>query len=205
MQPLLEKSLPDDPLELFEQWYEVAKRSSISQPDAMTLATVGPDGRPSARIVLLKEFNLNGFVFVTNYHSRKGKEIAGSPFAALVFHWAQLERQVRIEGWVQKISAGHSDRLFAARPRENQLSSAASPQSDPIAAEELDRRFEDLSGQYVGSPVPRPEHWGGFRLVPDRVEFWQHRFARMNDRILYVQSPAESRLSNAWHRTRLAP
>jgi pyridoxamine 5'-phosphate oxidase len=201
MKELREHDLKPDPIEQFHDWYEQAVRENAPQPDAMMLATSTKDGSPSARVVLLKSVDHRGFVFVTNYSSRKGKEIESNPVGSLVFHWPTLERQVRIEGTITRTSAEESDRLFAARARDNQLSSAASPQSEAITLEELDRKYNDLDRTYAGSTVPRPAHWGGYRLKPLRMEFWQHRFARMNDRILYVWNDGKK----AWDRVRLAP
>lgn len=201
MNELREGDLNEDPLVQFRDWYDQAVREKVPQPDAMTLATSAKDGMPSARVVLLKRVDSGGFVFVSNYLSRKGKEIEANPVGTLVFHWPTLERQVRIEGTIARTSPEESDRLFAARARDHQLSSAASPQSEVITLAELDRRYNDLDRTNAGRPVPRPDHWGGYRLRPLRMEFWQHRFARMNDRILYVWHEG----SHVWEKMRLAP
>jgi len=201
MKELQESDLKPDPIGQFHEWYDQAVRENAPQPNAMTLATSTKDGTPSARIVLLKSVDERGFVFVSNYLSRKGREIEANPVGSLVFHWPTLERQVRVEGTLLRTSAEESDRLFAARGRDNQLSSAASPQSEVITLEELNRRYNDLERIYDGSSVPRPSHWGGYRLRPLRMEFWQHRFARMNDRIVYIWNAGK----NAWDRMRLAP
>jgi pyridoxamine 5'-phosphate oxidase len=197
---LLEAELHFSPIIQLSHWLAEAKSVNIPLPHAMTLATASPEGAPSARIVLLKELDERGLTFVTNYDSRKGRELEENPLAALVFHWAAMGRQVRVEGFVEKVSAAESDALFAARPRENQLSSAASPQSEITTLEELDLRYDELLRRYEGVPVPRPPGWGGYRLLPGRMEFWQHRFARMNDRIEYARDA-----QGAWKKRRLAP
>jgi len=167
----------------------------------MTVATASPDGRPSARMVLLKLADQRGFVFYTNYDSRKGRELADNPHAALVFFWAELNRSVRVEGSVEKLNAEESDAYFTTRPRDGQLSSVTSAQSEPVASrEELDTRFADLKERYEGKEIPRPAHWGGYRLRPVRIEFWQQRFARLNDRVEYARQP-----DGTWKKTRLCP
>jgi pyridoxamine 5'-phosphate oxidase len=196
-----EHALAPDPIAQFHLWYNEAVHARTPQPEAMTLATATPDGRPSARIVLLKRVDHRGFVFVTNYGSRKGKEIAANPRGTLVFHWPIVERQVRIEGTITQTSALESDELFSARAREHQLSSLASPQSEVISLEELDRRYASLDQEFAHGPVPRPPQWGGYLLVPQQMEFWQHRFARMNDRVLYVREDSRG----GWSKMRLAP
>jgi len=197
---LLEASLDPDPIVQFQQWYQDARDAGISQADAMTLATAARDGTPSARIVLMKIVDDRGFIFFTNYRSRKGRELAENPRAALIFYWEALGRQVRIEGTAEKIPGAESDAYFDSRPLENKLSSLASPQSEPVTREELDRRYDELKRQYGGRPVLRPTHWGGYRVRPDRMEFWQRRFARMNDRVVY-----QRRRDGSWEMTRLAP
>ena len=201
MSDLLENDLSPDPVEQFLAWYNDALHADIPQANAMTLATSTPDGRPSARVVLMKSVDQRGFIFVTNYRSRKGKEIAANPWGVLVFHWPSLERQVRIEGAIEKTTAQESDALFSARARDHQLSSAASPQSEVITLEDLDRRYSNLEQRFSGVPVPRPADWGGYLVRPGRMEFWQHRFARMNDRVLYVRRGD----GEEWERMRLAP
>ncbi len=201
MKERFEDGLNSDPIVQFLAWYDDAVRRKAPQPDAMTLATSTPDGKPSARIVLLKKADEHGFVFVSNYMSRKGREIEANSQGTMVFHWPTLERQVRIEGTLLKTSPEESDRLFAARARDHQLSSAASPQSDVITLEELDRRYGAVEKQYKGGSVPRPQQWGGYRLTPTSLEFWQHRFARMNDRVIYVRNARRS----SWDMMRLAP
>ena len=197
---LLEASLDPDPIVQFQQWYQDARDAGIPQADAMTLATAARDGTPSARIVLMKIVDDRGFIFFTNYRSRKGRELAENPRAALIFYWEALGRQVRIEGTAEKIPGAESDAYFDSRPLENKLSSLASPQSEPVTREELDRRYDELKRQYGGRPVLRPTHWGGYRVRPDRMEFWQRRFARMNDRVVY-----QRRRDGSWEMTRLAP
>lgn len=197
---LLEASLDPDPIVQFQQWYQDARDAGISQADAMTLATAARDGTPSARIVLMKIVDDRGFIFFTNYRSRKGRELAENPRAALIFYWEALGRQVRIEGTAEKIPGAESDAYFDSRPLENKLSSLASPQSEPVTREELDRRYDELKRQYGGRPVLRPTHWGGYRVRPDRMEFWQRRFARMNDRVAY-----QRRRDGSWEMMRLAP
>jgi pyridoxamine 5'-phosphate oxidase len=166
----------------------------------VVLATATPSGKPSARVVLLKKCDNRGFVFFTNYESRKGEELRSNPAAALVFYWEILGRQVRVEGTVEKITVAESDVYFASRPKENQLSSLSSSQSRPADRDVLDRRFEELKKMYVGTTVPRPPYWGGYRLEPSRMEFWQRRYARLNDRILYERSS-----DGQWIISRLAP
>jgi pyridoxamine 5'-phosphate oxidase len=193
-------SLQNDPLAQFHLWYDEAIGAGVPQPHAMTLATATRDGKPSARIVLMKSADSAGFSFVTNYGSRKGRELETNPFAALIFHWPQIERQIRIEGRVGRLSPEESSGLFSVRPRDHQISSASSRQSERITLEELDTRYSKLEKEFEGKDIPRPEFWGGYRIVPETFEFWQHRFARMNDRALYVRTP-----SGAWQRTRLSP
>lgn len=197
--PLEESAAPADPLELFGQWFEQATSSEIKDANAMTLATVGDDGRPSARIVLVKQFNADGVLFFTNYDSRKGRELAGQPFAALLFHWGELDRQVRIEGWVEQVAPELSDDYFASRPVASKIGAWASPQSEVIAGREVLEANERAAADRFGSEVPRPPHWGGYRLVPDRIEFWQGRPSRLHDRLRYQL------VDDGWQRDRLAP
>lgn len=196
-----EEVLLTDPIAQFQNWFDHAVTMGAPQAEAMTLATASPEGHPSARIVLLKAVDQRGFVFVTNYESPKGRDLAPNPRAALVFHWASLHRQVRIEGLVERTSEEESDRLFNARERDHQCSSLASRQSEPVTLAELDRRYAELQQQYRGKPIPRPAYWGGYRLRPERMEFWQHRLARMNDRMLYVRRSH----GDGWERRRLSP
>ncbi len=193
--------LDPDPIRQFQKWLDDAVSANVPQPDTMVLATASADGEPAARIVLLKQVDERGFLFYTNYNSRKGWELTSNPLAALVFFWAELNRQVRIEGTVVQIPTEESDVYFATRPRDSQISSITSAQSEPIESrDELDRRFDELKRQYEGKPVPRPPHWGGYRVKPESVEFWQSRFARLNDRILYVRQE-----DGTWESTRLQP
>lgn len=191
-----------DPLRQFSRWYDEAVAAGISEPEAMTLSTVAADGRPSARVVLLRNFDARGFCFFTNYASRKGRELAVNPWAALTFHWADLERQVRIEGHVARTSAAESDAYFASRPSNSRIGAWSSPQSDVIAGRAV---LEDLFARHReafpdDTLIPRPEHWGGFRLDPDRIEFWQGRPSRLHDRLVYRRDS-----DKAWHLERLAP
>jgi pyridoxamine 5'-phosphate oxidase len=197
---LLESSLDPDPIVQFQRWFKDALDAEIPQANAMTLATATQDGKPSARVVLMKTADARGFTFFTNYESRKGRELAENPRAALIFYWEDLGRQVRVEGAVEKVPAEESDAYFDTRPLENKLSSMASPQSERVTREELDRRYEALKSRYATGHVPRPEQWGGYRVSPERMEFWQRRFARLNDRVAY-----ERQKDGSWKIMRLAP
>lgn len=189
-----------DPLQQFEQWLDQALKAELPEPNAMTLATVGADGRPSTRVVLIKGCDARGIVWYTNYESRKGRELAAHPFAALQFHWVELERVVRIEGRVEKVSDAESDAYFQSRPLDSRLGAWASPQSQVIASRAvLVANAAKVGAQFLLNP-PRPPHWGGFRLLPDRWEFWQGRKSRLHDRLRYTQQPA-----GGWLRERLAP
>jgi pyridoxamine 5'-phosphate oxidase len=189
-----------DPITEFRSWFAAAVAAQVPTVNAMTLATVDERGRPSARIVLLKEVDDRGFVFFTNYDSRKGRELASNPAAALVMYWEPLHRQVRIEGTVEKLSAEESDAYFASRPRASQLGAIASPQSQPIASrQELEDRIAALMHEVGDAPPPRPPTWGGFRVVPDRIELWQGQPSRLHDRVRY------QRTDGGWVRDRLAP
>ena len=193
--------LHPDPIKQFKEWYDVAVKGNVKQPDAMTLATATKDGKPSARTVLLKNVDQQGFVFYTKYESRKGRELSANPYGALVFFWNDIDRAARIEGSLTRISPEESDAYFATRPREGQLSSLTSLQSRVVASRaELDARYEKLKQEYEGKKIPRPSSWGGFRLKPASIEFWQQRFARLNDRILY-----ELQADGSWTMKRLAP
>ncbi len=188
-----------DPLHQFQRWFEEAVSSQLTEPNAMTLATVGEDGRPSTRVVLIKGFDPRGLVWYTNYQSRKGRELAQQPFAALQFHWVELERVVRVEGRVEKTSEQESDAYFATRPLDSRLGAWASPQSQVIASRTvLVTAAAAAAARHLLNP-PRPPHWGGFRLVPDRWEFWQGRHSRLHDRLRYRLD------GGAWIRERLAP
>lgn len=188
-----------DPLQQFGQWLSEAIAAEVPEPNAMTLATVGSDLRPSTRVVLVKGYDERGIVWYTNYDSRKGRELAGNPFAALQFHWVELERTVRIEGCVEKTSAEESDAYFHSRPLDSRIGAWASPQSEVIAGRSvLVANAARYSAQFLLNP-PRPPHWGGYRLVPDQWQFWQGRRSRLHDRLRY------RREGGAWVRERLAP
>jgi pyridoxamine 5'-phosphate oxidase len=189
-----------DPFLLFSQWFDQALESELPEPNAMTLATSDHQGKPSARIVLLKELDNNGFVFYTNYQSRKAQELDMNPNAALVFLWLEIQRQVRVEGYVERVSPAESDAYFALRPRDSQLGALASPQSQPVpSARFLEEKFLELKSRFENLAIPRPPHWGGYRLIPTRWEFWQGRMNRLHDRIAYV------RQDDKWQVVRLAP
>jgi len=178
----------EDPLQRFGLWFEEAEAKEPNDPSAMALATVGADGMPSVRMVLLKGVDPRGFVFYTNLESRKGQQLAGNPQAALCFHWKSLRRSVRIEGTVEPVSAAEADAYFATRPRVSQLGAWASDQSAPLRArEELEKRFSDLERKYQGKDVPRPPHWSGYRVAPLAVEFWENRPGRLHQRELYAR------------------
>jgi pyridoxamine 5'-phosphate oxidase len=199
--PLLESDAHADPIEQFRAWYETALNGDCAEPTAMTLATATPDGKPSARVVLLKHYDQRGFVFFTNYESRKGTELAQNPRAALLFYWDSLRRQVRIEGRVELVSPADSDKYFASRSYESQLSAWASPQSQAVPSRQyLLDRCKQLGDEYRPGAVPRPPHWGGYRLVPDTIEFWQGGEGRLHDRLCYVRTATA-----AWRLERLAP
>jgi len=188
-----------DPLAQFELWLQQALSSELPEPNAMTLATVGADGRPSTRVVLIKGCDARGIVWFTNYDSRKGRELATHPQAALQFHWVELERVVRIEGRVEKVDAAESDAYFASRPLDSRIGAWASPQSEVIPSRSvLIANAARYGAQYLLNP-PRPPHWGGYRLVPDRWEFWQGRRSRLHDRLRYRLEAQQ------WIRERLAP
>lgn len=197
--PALEREvLRDDPIEQFADWFERA-RADVPLPEAMTLATVDEEGHPNARMVLLKGFGPDGFRLFTNYESTKGAELDANPQAALVIYWRELDRQVRVRGEVERLPAEDSDAYFASRPRDSRIAAAVSPQSRPVEREELDRRYEELERELAGADPDRPEHWGGYLVRPDRVEFWQGRDSRMHDRFLYTRE------GKSWRIERLAP
>ena len=183
---LLEADVASDPLEQFRRWYADAEQAGIRAPQAMALATAQADGAPSVRMVLLKGADENGFVFFTGYGSRKGADLDANPRAALLFYWDPLGRQVRVEGRVERVTPTESDAYFATRPRGAQIAAAASQQGRVLTSrDELDRRVAELEREHAGGEVPRPGHWGGYRLGPDAYEFWQHRESRLHDRLRY--------------------
>lgn len=190
------------PFAQFNQWFQHALDSQILEPNAMTIATVTATGRPNARIVLLKGFDENGFVFYTNYNSQKGRELKQTPFATLVFNWLDLQRQIRIEGRVEKITPEASTHYFQARPKSSQIGAWASPQSTVITDRKvLEDNVTQLQEQYrEAEQLPRPAHWGGFRVIPDKIEFWQGRSSRLHDRIRYLLQT-----DGSWNIERLAP
>lgn len=195
-----EDDVLEDPMLQFTRWFEQALTAQVNEPNAMNLATVGPDGRPSSRIVLVKQFDERGFTWYTNYDSRKGEELRANPYAALLFFWSELERQVRIEGRVETTSAEESDKYFHSRPLKSRLSAIASQQSAPIANRAaLEQNYEAVEAQAGDAPT-RPANWGGFRLVPERIEFWQGRRSRFHDRIVYTRQE-----DGSWTRHRLQP
>ncbi len=199
--PLDERSVNDDPFTQFELWFEEAVRAGQIDPEAMTLATSSLERGVSARIVLLRGCDQRGFAFYTNYTSRKAQELESNRMASLVFYWSTLNRQVRIEGEVEKVDADESEAYFRSRPRGSQLAAWASPQSDIIASrEELETRFAEVEKRFEDRQVPCPPFWGGYRVKPHSIEFWQGRESRLHDRIVYRRTNQDS-----WTRTRLAP
>lgn len=197
---LRESDAEPDPSEQFRRWFDEALAAGLHEPNAMVLATAGPDGAPSARVVLLKGFDGRGFVFYTNYEGRKGREIEANPRAALLFYWGELERQVRVEGAVARVSEEESDAYYASRPRGSRLGALASQQSRLVESREvLEGRIRHLEAEYEGREVPRPSFWGGYRVQPETFEFWQGRENRLHDRLVY------HRTSGGWKMERLQP
>lgn len=199
---LAESDVDPDPSAQFERWFGEALAAHLVEPYAMTLATATPAGRPAARMVLLRGVDAAGFVFYTNYDSRKGAELAANPWAALVFYWAELERQVRVEGLVTPVAAAESDAYFADRPEGSRLGAWASPQSRPIAGRaELAARLAEVTARFAAGAIPRPPNWGGYRVTPLSIEFWQGRPSRLHDRLRYSRETP----GTAWVLERLAP
>jgi pyridoxamine 5'-phosphate oxidase len=197
---VIPESPPADPLDLFQTWFAAAKRDETSDPTAMAVASVAADGTPSVRMLLLKGADASGFVFFTNFGSRKAGELDGSGRAALCFHWKVLHRQVRVEGTVARVAAAESDAYFASRPRGSQLAAWASEQSRPLRdRRDLEARVAELERRHAGKPVPRPPFWGGYRLTPSAIEFWQDRPSRLHDRLLYLRDKGR------WIQQRLNP
>jgi pyridoxamine 5'-phosphate oxidase len=195
-----ESQADQDPIRQFTQWFDEAANSQILDVNAMTLATVSADGEPAARIVLLKGFDENGFVFYTNYESAKGQALAAHPRASLLFFWRELERQVRITGSITKVSRGESEEYFHSRPFESQIGAWASAQSTTLPSRvPLEERYAELAAKYAGKAVPLPPFWGGYRVAPERMEFWQGRKSRLHDRLLYTRN------GETWARSRLSP
>ena len=198
---LTEKEVRQDPINQFDKWFNDAIAANVNEPNAMTLATATINGHPSARIVLLKGFNKEGFMFYTNYLSRKGKEIAKNPLASTVFFWPELERQVRIEGTIEKLSREESEAYFHSRPKASQLGALVSAQSQEIAGRKvLEEKMVELEAAYADKDVPKPSYWGGYILKPRLVEFWQGRISRLHDRIVYKKIDNKN-----WKIVRLAP
>ena len=199
--PLSEEDLDPDPVAQFERWFDEARAAGAFQPEAAAVATATPSGAPSVRMVLVKQADQSGFVVYTNYESRTGRELADNPRAALMFHWDVLGRVVRLEGAVERTTRSESIAYAHSRPRGSQLSALASPQSRPVADRGwLEQRVAELAEQHAGGAIPLSDAWGGFRLTPDRFEFWQHRTSRLHDRLVYTPAPG-----GGWKVERLAP
>lgn len=194
------KDLHPNPFKQFDAWYRLARRVRLPMPNAMTLSTVSPDGQPAGRVVLLKQADARGFVFYTNYESNKARDLAANPKAALTFYWPGLERQVRLAGRVEKADEAESDAYFASRPRGSRLGAWASRQSHPVPDRHtLEAAYEEQEKMHAGNKVPRPPFWGGYRLIPDRMEFWQGRAYRLHDRFVYEHD------KGGWRLSRLSP
>jgi len=197
---LRESDLTADPVELFDQWFKFARRARIYWPDSTAVATATRDGRPSVRMVLLKKYDQRGFVFFTNYESQKGRELDANPYASMVIYWNDLLRQIRMTGRIEKITREESERYFHSRPRGSQIGAWASNQDSVVKSRaELMEKYEIFETKFAGKPVPLPEYWGGYRLVPDEVEFWQARTYRLHDRFRYT------RAADRWSWARLSP
>ena len=201
LQSLGETDVAADPFTQFTAWWQEAVNSQIEEVNAMTLATITPEGRPDARIVLLKGYDENGFNFFSNYNSRKGQELAAHPYAALVFFWKELERQIRIEGTIEILDGTESDAYHQSRPELSRIAAWASPQSQEIPGRNvLEQNMEKYRQQFAGGNIPRPPHWGGYKVKPQQIEFWQGRRSRLHDRLKYVKTE-----SGEWQIVRLAP
>jgi pyridoxamine 5'-phosphate oxidase len=201
VEQLDESTINRDPIRQFQSWFTDAVACGMPLPEAMTMASVGTDGKPHARVLLLKQVDAEGFVFFTNYRSAKAREMDYNPYVALCFHWPQLERQVRVEGKVERISAEESRDYFRTRPRDSQIGAWVSPQSEVISSRAvLEQRKAELEKYYSGRDIDCPEHWGGYRLLPERIEFWKGREGRLHDRLVFERTTAGS-----WVINRLAP
>lgn len=199
--PLELESLARDPFSQFQKWFDEVLEAKVGEPNSMTLATADASGKPGARIVLLKDFDEQGFVFFTNYDSRKGKELSDNPKATLLFFWAELFRQVTIEGVVEKIARGESEEYYHTRPRDAQVGAWASNQSEVLSSRaELEERYQKYEHEFEGKEVPLPDFWGGYRVIPARIEFWQGRESRLHDRFVYTRDD-----EGAWDIDRLNP
>ena len=198
---LSKSDVDKNPFQQFSKWFKEALNAKVTEPNAMTIATSNKNGIPSARIVLLKEFNEAGFVFYTNYNSQKGKELEENPHAALIFFWGDLERQIRIEGVVEKVTEEDATEYFNSRPKGSQLGALTSPQSETIPNRAfLEYKLADLEKEYHYKDISKPAHWGGYRVIPNKIEFWQGRTSRLHDRIVYLKNDDQS-----WRFERLAP
>ena len=197
-----EHGIDHDPFQQFTIWYDEAVAAGLPEPEAMTLSTATLEGQPSARIVLLRGYDERGFCFFSNYSSQKGQELAANPYAAVTFHWVELERQVRISGRVEKVTEAESDAYFQSRPSQSRIGAWSSPQSNVISSRDaLEEMFEKYQKQYLDeTAIPRPEHWGGYRVIPERIEFWQGRPNRLHDRLRFIRID-----QGPWTLQRLAP